>query len=92
MPIVTEDSQPKQRRAPWWVLGLVLVALLPVGLFGWSLHRPVSITMGSSKLRLGTLPLLFVYNGASPPRAGNASVPLPLGFGTYYIAWESYSD
>jgi hypothetical protein len=35
---------------------------------------------------------LFVYQGVSPPRAGNAALPLPLEFGTYYLAWESYSN
>jgi hypothetical protein len=28
MPIVTEDSQPKRRRAPWWVLTSLLALLL----------------------------------------------------------------
>jgi hypothetical protein len=46
MPLVPEAIPLQKRRAPLWLLILVLVVLPPVGLFGWSFHRPVLIRGG----------------------------------------------
>lgn len=54
MPVI-EDSQPKKRRARWWVLVLVLaVAVFPfLGLFAWSNYQPVAIPLPGGSLGLG---------------------------------------
>lgn len=92
MPIVTEESQPKRRRAPWWVLGFALVAWLPAGLCAWVLFAPVNVSLGGQILRIAVVP-----NRISRP-VGSFYVnwqfwaivaPLPHHLGNYWIGMDS---
>jgi hypothetical protein len=90
MPILAEHRGQKYRRMPLWVGAIVLV-LLPVGLFGWTLGRPIVIPVGSRELRFG------LNRGAHylPPGVRRLSwswvlhFPLPLPLGGYAVSYQS---
>ncbi len=53
MPLLTDDSEPKKRRAAWWVLALVLLTIPPVALFAWSWVKPVTMLAFPLYLKFG---------------------------------------
>ena len=90
MPIVAEESQPKRHRGHWWVMALVLMTLLPVGLFAWSWYEPVNIRIGPRRFTFGAL-----YGNVSTlgpgwhrfPNGWEVLVELPGRTGVYYAVW-----
>lgn len=55
MPLLTEADPPRKRRVPVALLILAIMVLLPVGVFGWSCHRPVSVVVGSRGIGMGRI-------------------------------------
>lgn len=92
MPIVTEESQPKRRRAHWWALAPALVALLPVGLFAWSWVETVALQVGPYRLVFGAMygPVSTMGPGWRRFRGGcDLTVELPGRIGIYHGLWLS---
>jgi hypothetical protein len=93
MPTVTEHTEPKKRRAPWWVLVFAMMLLSLAGLFGWSLFRPVIIELGPRVLVLHRLPssgmpLHLEWHGGM----WDGSFDLPAGFARYEVFWVRKSN
>jgi hypothetical protein len=80
MPIVAEHSEPKKRRAPWWVPAVLLVVLLPAGLVAeWLGEQTEPIQIGAVTL-YG--PAWDHFSGASVPAYSKV-----WRFGEFCVVW-----
>jgi hypothetical protein len=88
MPILTETTHPRRRRLPVWALILAVVVLPLLGVFGWSLHRPVLIDDGLRQAAFGRFNI--EPRGNSQPNTlhfGGGCLKMPGGRQTGWYVW-----
>lgn len=56
MPLLAATDSPRKHRMPVWALFLAVVAVPLLGLFGWSLHRPIMVEVGSVSFFAARMP------------------------------------